>query len=97
MSKVKRNEELVSKLHDKYEKLVWYARKSPENLEIDGVKEKVDEVERLYPLDTKELQGEDGDWNHGFNSGIIAAIRYIYDLEEVGEETANEWFPNLDT
>lgn len=47
-------------------------------------------VERDYPVEVAELQDDDTNWHHGFNSGVVAAIRYMWDLMENGEEYADE-------
>ena len=38
-----------------------------------------------------------GRFFHGFNSGALAAFRYVLDIIETGVEHAEEEFPNLDT
>lgn len=45
-------------------------------------------MEKLYEI---------GDWQHGFNSGCLAAFRYITLLIEEGKELAEEEFPDLDS
>ena len=87
----------VAEKESKYFDLVWYARKSPEHYDLPKVKEKIDEIEKLYSLETKQLQGEDGDWSHGFNSGMLAGMRYVLSLYDLGKEHAEEEFPFLDT
>ena len=90
-------EELILELQNKYESLVWYARVRPENLEVEGVKEKMEEIEKLYPIEVNELQTDQGTWLHGFHSGALGILRYLLDVDEMGKETADKWFPNLDT
>jgi len=87
----------IVKLHEKYVSLVWYARKRPEDYAIEGVAKAASEVEFLYPDDIKALRGEDGDWSHGFNSGVLAGIRYVLTSYDISIEQANEWFPELDS
>lgn len=50
-----------------------------------------------YPEDYSLLKGQDGQFHHGFNSGALAAFRYVLDIIETGVEHAEEEFPNLDT
>lgn len=96
----------IQKMHSKYADLMWYARSYPEGHPywdkhspkmVRGVMESQANVERDYPVEVSELQEDDTNWHHGFNSGVVAAIRYIWDLMENGEEYADEIFPCLDT
>ena len=96
MNKKQLVENILQK-QDKYVELLWYARSGPENESIKGVKENKERIEKLYPNEVKELQSERGDWHHGFNSGMVAALRYILTMDDLGLEQANEWFPELDT
>ena len=89
--------EIIIEKHDKYSDLLWYARSGPENESIKGVKENVDRIETLYPNEVEKLQSENGDWQHGFNSGVVAIIRYILAMEDFGLEHADEEFPMLDS
>ena len=50
-----------------------------------------------FPEDYSLLKGQDGQFHHGFNSGALAAFRYVLDIIETGVEHAEEEFPNLDT
>ena len=76
------------KFEEKYFDLVWYARKAPsDNEEYWGdttQKIKYDAlnaaclVEEKYPEEIDSLKSmESGDWQHGFNSGCLAAMRYV--------------------
>jgi len=96
MNKKQLVENILQK-QDKYIDLLWYARSKPENESIKGVKENKERIEKLYPNEVKELQNERGDWQHGFHSGMVAALRYILTMDESGLEQANEWFPELDS
>ncbi len=99
--------ELVSTMEEKYFRLVWFARRSEESLLIlseDGIKENgialhnFREVQTLYPKETTNLMSQEhGDWEHGFNSGMLAGMRYVLTLMEEGKEQAEEEFPFLDT
>lgn len=89
--------ESISKKEKKYSDLLWFARTSPENLSIEGVNEKLAEIEKSYPFEVSQLGGEESDWQHGFHSGMVAALRYILTLDELGLEQAEEEFPMLDS
>ena len=96
---MKKNEilDLVSEKEGKYLDLVWYAR-SYKNLQVDGVAESRTRIEKSHPNETVNLNDSDSsDWHHGFNSGMLAALRFILDLDEEGIESAEENFPSLDT
>jgi hypothetical protein len=83
-------------LRDKYLRLVWYARKSPELLasRSDIAAQHASIAER-YPQETEALHGERGDWQHGFHSGMLAALRLV----SGGVVKQHEWddFPMLDS
>ena len=100
ITKSMNTKELIKALQEKENKyfdLVWYARSRPENINIKGVKENKERIETLYPNEVNGLQSERSDWEHGFNSGMLAAFRYILTLSEMDKETADEEFPNLDS
>jgi hypothetical protein len=44
-----------------------------------------------------DLQSENGDWYHGFNSGMLAALRYVLTMDDLGIKQADEEFPMLDS
>ena len=93
---------LVYDAMDKYRQLVWYARKSPEDRVTNPV---IDneclKLETTYPDECNDIRDpDDGDWTHGFNSGMLAALRYTYgyltnDPEEI--DIAENSFPELDS
>lgn len=109
-------QELLSKYHD----LVWYARSHPSS-DVDfwkGVPDQVMQgafrgqmrVEEDYPDEVAKLRSDDSNWEHGFNSGMLAALNYVLTASrsieyDDGEETfwiggikdAQEEFPMLDT
>ena len=90
--------DVIVGLEEKYFDLVWYARKSEEDYNIiPKVKENVDRIIEKYPTETQNLSAEGGDWEHGFNSGMLAGIRYVLSLYSEGKEIADEEFPFLDT
>jgi hypothetical protein len=82
---------------NKYADLLWYARTSPEHINIKGVKENKDRIEKIYPNEVTKLSSENGDWQHGFNSGMVAALRYVLTMDDLGLEQADDEFPNLDS
>ena len=108
--------EAAMEKHQKFDRLVWYARKAPADCEEywAGVSEEIKHgalnsvarIEEHFPDECDELRGPDGAWTHGFNSGMLAALRWILDaccqdeLDGVpigGLEFAEENFPSLDT
>ena len=107
---------------EKFEKLVWYARSPhkdvihevykgrPEHI-IQGALNSQAKVEEQYPEEIDAFD-ENPDWQHGFNSGCLAAMRYVitalypYEVEDEEEggtftvgglEDAKEFFPELST
>ena len=72
--KTKELEELIAKKYDKYNNLLWYARSKPEDINIKGVKENKERIEREFAEEVAELEGEQSDWQHGFHSGCCAAF-----------------------
>lgn len=100
----------ILELESKYSKLVWYARKAPaknvsywEDTQDEIKKTFLDlmkEVEDKYPIETTELKDTDrGDFNHGFNSGCLAAFRFLLTSldESEGISSAISSFPDLET
>ena len=71
----------LDKLEEKYFDLVWYARSGinlykhrPEVTEqVLNIRAKVEE---MYPKEIESYH-RNGDFNHGFNSGCLAAFRLI--------------------
>lgn len=97
----------VQKKLGKHLDLVWYARstpmddpewfKSPDSIR-KGAWEYQMKVEERYPEEVAELAcQEHGNWHHGFNSGVVAGIRYLFDLLDMGQEHADGAFPCLDS
>ena len=86
----------ISEKEEMYFRLVWYARSKPENINIPGVREAITDIEAKWPNEVKALiEDETGYWQHGFNSGMLACLRYINTLEDFGKEQADEEFPEL--
>ena len=111
----------VKNLEYKYRSLVWYARKpayedvdtvySDSSKEIrDGCKRGIARVEEDYPDDLRNYH-ECPDFAHGFNSGVLAATRFVLtamdtttttdedgiEFEYGGVDFAKDTFPQLDT
>ena len=63
---------------------------------VEELRKIVDEYPEEY---SKIKDGENGAFWHGFNSGSLAAFRWIVHSfdEELYTETANQWYPFLDT
>lgn len=89
-------EELMA-LHEKYELLVRLARTQP-----DDPWERRSEAQQTrdrFPKEAALLAGVDGQWHHGFNSGVLAATRLAVGLlgRKAEVELAFDTFPDLDT
>ena len=55
-------------------------------------------IQGEYPEETEALNDyEMADWSHGFNSGALAAFRWVMTAKEYGVEEADSEFPFLDT
>ena len=97
--KTKELKELIAKKYDKYNNLLWYARSKPEDININGVKEARERVEREFAEEVAELEGDPSNWQHGFHSGCCAAFSYVLTCldRRMGLEVAEEEFPMLDS
>jgi hypothetical protein len=84
---------------EKYFDLVWYARANPQKL-LEGehyeTLKLIQDIENKYPKEIKSL-GEDDNWSHGFNSGMLAASRLYHEMIEGDIEFALENHPDLDS
>ena len=80
----------------KYFDLVWYARTTPDEPASQAGRKR---VEAAWSVDLDELRSDDSNWQHGFNSGCLAAFRLVQGLlgSEADAEMAREEFPFLDT
>ena len=66
---------------------------------LKGMLEQLLEVEAKYPVECEDLNGEETggrSYTHGFNSGCLATLRYILDLE-TDPTTEPSDFGQLDT
>lgn len=75
-------------LFEKYSSLVWYARSDDDDPRSE--KPRTD-VETRYPEEVAEYLDCEDNWQHGFNSGMMAAVSLIWDyLEEPDPEAFEE-------
>ena len=72
---------------EKYFNLVWYARSNdrndlsywdtvPDDIRRGAFNAQLD-VETRYPEEVEDLCSCESNWQHGFNSGALAAFRFI--------------------
>ncbi len=92
-----RTAEEIETMQEKYCDLVWYARshaKSPEGIAsmraegrpeyiVEGAIAAVAKVEARYPAETESIS----DWDHGYNSGWLAALRWVLGGGEMDLDT----------
>ena len=95
--RTKELEDIVAEKYNKYNELLWYARKGPDDLLVDSIAKQMKKVEWDSPEEVSELQGENSDWQHGFHSGMVAALNYLLTCDDLGLDQADEEFPNLDS
>ena len=88
-------------LEKKYWDLVWYARTSPSCLHDDHISMPgVVRIRMNMPDECNKLAGDQSEWQHGFNSGCLAAFRLALGLmsrKQSEREFAKDSFPFLDT
>ena len=87
----------LAALEDKYFTLVSYARKAKSGPTAPTAW--LQQTRAAYPAETAALAGEHGNWDHGFNSGILAAMRLVLGIVAGGSDAqmARDEFPFLDT
>jgi len=83
-----------AELEQKFEQLVWFARSDPETTN-PIVRSLQNELKEQYPDETERLTGEKGDWEHGFNSGMLACLRLLTSVKIT--KNNRDLFPFLDT
>ena len=67
--------------------VVMMTRDHPTTLEIaEGATQQAAKVAKKYPEEVAELNSDDGDWSHGFNSGMLAALRLVQEMESGGND-----------
>lgn len=73
-----------------YFKLVWIARGWAEDDRVNDPQIRADirdmDREEQFAKDVENLSGDEGDWNHGFNSGMLAASRMFEGLANATED-----------
>ncbi len=89
----------LEELEKKYFDLVHLARCDPDEEDINGHQEA---IRQKYPEEAAALADpEGGDWQHGFNSGMLAAVRLIQGYRVAksakARKEADDMFPFLDT
>lgn len=92
--KIERFNKIVSELMDKYFDLVWLARSDRDALlksEIYEALSKINEIESKYEIEVKALYEDDTNWHHGFNSGMLACLRFLSSYIQ------DDWWPLEDT
>lgn len=93
---------LLVAAESKYCDLVWYYRTvshTPTLGKGHPVGDRAIEIRDKYPHDCAHLLGPNGPWQHGFNSGCLAAYRYAAGLrgDRLEQEAAISNYPFLDT
>ncbi len=95
-NKVKREKSIgwrIGQIMDKYLDLVWMARKDEALMRArPEIRVSFNKVAAKYPGELEKLQSEEGDWRHGFNSGMLACSRLLnayampYDYKKEDDE-----------
>lgn len=78
--RMKRFEYINSVFMEKYFQLVWLARSNKRKFlkeEVYEALKAIKEIEEKYPEEVKALDECDSNWQHGFNSGILAYSRFL--------------------
>ena len=81
----------------------WYKDMDEET--VKSIRKSVKEIAKAFPCETMSLSLEYGlsngsDWQHGFNSGMLAFTRLLSGLadeEEANRKGSVDWFPELDS
>jgi hypothetical protein len=86
----------VAAWEQKYFDLVWYARTTPDEPVSQPGRSR---VEAAWSAVLEALRSDESNWQHGFNSGCLAAFRLVQGLlgSEDDAEFARQEFPFLDT
>ena len=89
-------ENKLNSMQEKYLKLVRFARDDGTNT---SRVEESRKIALLFPNETDKLKyGDDSDWHHGFNSGVLAVLRLIHELLDGSKPRADQSmddFPEL--
>jgi hypothetical protein len=96
MTKTAAMDRLVE-MEQKYRDLVWLARSTPDQHGITPAN--IKRITEAWPTEVAALSGEGGQWQHGFNSGCLAAFRLAMGLlgTAADAQAAEDDFPFLDT
>lgn len=92
--------EVISQNEDKYFDIVWWTRKNEKELLIEqryDVLASCQKVKEKYPEEVKKIKECPDNWQHGFNSGMLACLRLVSMMIEQDVDWALEEFPFLDT
>ena len=92
----------LTEFNSRYGDLIWYARSDAAKHDAKtnaSIAKSQQEMRQKYPKDCADLDGEHSNWQHGFNSGLLAAVRWLDEAldETMGIEEADLLFPNLYT
>ena len=92
----KQTRQYLNELETKYFELVWMMRN------ITSKKPKLlREIEEKYPKEVSDLMSDASGFEHGFNSGCLAVLRFVLTAIDKskfgGLEQAKNGFPSLDT
>lgn len=84
-------------MEQKYFDLVWLARSRTGDGPVAAAKRKV--ICELYPQEVDQPDGPNSNWQHGFHSGCLAALRLAVGLlgTKLEREMAESDFPMLDS
>lgn len=91
---------LMSENEDKYCDILWWTRKDKMKLLVEqrfDILATCQKVEKENPEEIKALKECDDNWQHGFNSGMLACTRLYLEMIEGDVNIAIDSFPFLDT
>lgn len=82
--KMKRFDFINGQFMDKYLDLIWFARADPDTLVeeeryevVNNVVASMQKIADKYPKEAQELMDDETNWQHGFNSGVLAYARFL--------------------
>ena len=88
--------DIITKKEKKYFDLVWYARVNPEHHTSEELSEIIKRIESENEGEIEALNSEHAQTQNGFHIGVLAALRFIRDLDENGLDYAEKNFPRVD-
>lgn len=104
---------ILKEFSERYSRRVWYTRTAMSNTveevqQEEGFEDTPEDILQQMLATKKRYWNEDpeielckledgGDWNHGFNSGVLAAVRLVQSIVEGEAEEGLDEFPFLDT